>query len=334
MFEVESCLIRDFSRPLKSLCMLLFAVVLLTGCGLQITRPTPTSPPPTAPVSLSTMTPRATFTPAPSTPIPTDSPTPTPTPILYVLQQGDSLWSVAWQYGVSVEALQEANNITDPRTLQVGQVLIIPREEEARTAPSTPTPTPLPLDLVNLDFYETPTGGLWCLGEVWNRAGTDAELVQVVVSLYDASRRVLMERPAFTVLDIVPQNGRAPFGALFEQKPADFVAYQVRLVSGEPVTYLGSRYGDLKVIDDEGEWNGNSFVVSGQVENQGAIPARDVSVVVTVYDDEGLVAGLRQAVVEDDTLAPGALSHFQVQVVPAGDAAASYTVQVQGWRGD
>lgn len=314
--------------------LVLLLAVLLTGCGPQITRPTPTLPPPTAPVSLATVTPRATFTPAPSTPIPTNSPTPTPTPILYVLQPGDSLWSVAWEYGVSVEALQEANDITDPRTLQIGQVLIIPREEEARSVPSTPTPTPLPLELVNLGFYETPTGGLWCLGEVWNRSGVDADLVQAVVSLYDANRRVLVERSAFTALDIVPQDGRAPFGVLFVQKPADFAAYQAQLVSGEAVTYLGSHYTDLAVIDDQGEWTGKALLVGGQVENQGAMTAQGVSVVVTVYDAQGLVTGFRQVAVEDETLAPGALSHFELQVVPAGGAAVSYTVQVQGWRGN
>jgi LysM repeat protein len=314
------------------LTFLLMATLLL-GCGPQITRPTPTSPPPTEPVSLATVTPRATFTPAPSTPIPTDSPTPTPTPILYVLKAGDSLWSVAWEYGVGLEALQEANDITDPRTLQIGQVLVIP-PEEGPAVPSTPTPTPVPLELVNVGFYDTPTGGLWCLGEVWNQSGAEAELVQVTVSLYDADRRVLMERSAFTVLDIVPRDERAPFGVLFEQKPIDFVAYQAWIVSGEPMTYLGSRYRDLKVINDKGESRDNAFVVSGQVENQGEVPGRDVSVVVTAYDGEGIVTGLRQIAVEDKTLAPGALSRFQVHIVPAGNAVASYTVQAQGWRGD
>ncbi len=321
-------------RSWKALIMLLLAAALLVGCGPEITLPTPTSPPPTEPVVLATVTPRATFTPAPSTPIPTDSPTPTPTPIIYVLKKGDNLWDIAWEHGVSVEALQEVNGITDPRTLQIGQELIIPREEESRAVPSTPTPTPVPLELVNLGFYETPTGGLWCLGEVWNRSGADAELVQVAVALYDAGRRVLMERSAFTGLDIVPRDGRAPFGLLFEQKPADFVAYQVWIVSGEPMTYLGSRYRDLKVINDKGESAGSAFVVSGQIENLGDAPARDVSVVVTAYDGEGLVTGTRQVAVEEETLAVGALSRFQVSLIPAGKEVVSYAVQAQGWRGN
>ena len=314
--------------------MLLLAAALLVGCGPEITLPTPTSPPLTEPVALVTVTPRATFTPAPSTPIPTDSPTPTSTPIIYILKKGDNLWNIAWEYGVSVEALQEVNGVTDPRTLQIGQELIIPREEDSRAVPSTPTPTPVPLELVNLGFYETPTGGLWCLGEVWNRSGANAELVQVAVVLYDADRRVLMERLAFTALDIVPQDGRAPFGVLFEQKPADFVAYQVWIVSGELMTYLGSRYRDLKVINDKGESAGSAFVVSGQVENLGDAAARDVSVVVTAYDGEGLVTGIRQVAVEEEALATGALSRFQVRLIPAGEEVVSYAVQAQGWRGD
>jgi LysM repeat protein len=308
-------------------------IALLAGCGPLITRPTPTPPQPTAPVSLATVTPRATSTLAPSTPIPTDSPTPTPTPIIYILKAGDSLWSVAWEYDVSVEAIQEVNGITDPRTLQIGQELIIPRDKEAQKNPITPTPTPVPLELANLGFYETPTGGLWCLGEIWNRSGSDAELVQVAVSLYNADRRVLLERSAFTEADIVAQDGRAPFGVLFEQKPPDFAAYQAWIVSGEPVTHLGSRYRDLQVVHDSGEPDGEALIVSGQVENAGEVAATDVTVIVTAYDAEGLVTGFRQTAVTDETLPPAAQSRFQVRVMPAGGTIDSYRVQAQGWRG-
>ncbi len=320
----------------KSFMLLLnlLIVTLLIGCGPQITLPTPTQPPPTKPVSLTTMTPRATLTPAPSTPIPTNSPTPSPTPIIHVLKQGDSLWGIAWDYGVSLEALQKINNITDPRTLQIGQELIIPRQEDDLAVPSTPTPTPVPLKIINMDFYETPTGGLWCLGEVQNLSGADVELVQVRISLYDADRRVLLEKSAFTTLDIIAQDGRAPFTVLFEQKPADFAAYQLWIVSGETMTHLGNRYRELQVINDEGKLSGNAFVVSGQVQNQGELAATDISLVVTAYDKEGLVTGVRQVPAETETVAPGALSRFQARIVPAGGDIVSYSVQVQGWQGE
>ncbi len=71
--------------------------------------------------------------------IPTDRPLSTPTPdaerVLptprqnaeqYVIQEGDILGFIAERYGISVKALMEANNITDPNLLYAGMVLNVP----------------------------------------------------------------------------------------------------------------------------------------------------------------------------------------------------------------
>ncbi len=71
--------------------------------------------------------------------IPTDRPLNTPTPdaerVLptprqnaeqYVIQEGDILGFIAERYGISVKALMEANNITDPNLLYAGMVLNVP----------------------------------------------------------------------------------------------------------------------------------------------------------------------------------------------------------------
>lgn len=44
----------------------------------------------------------------------------------YVVEEGDSLWAIATRFGVSLEDLQQANNITDPSQVGVGARLIIP----------------------------------------------------------------------------------------------------------------------------------------------------------------------------------------------------------------
>lgn len=64
-------------------------------------------------------------------PTPTASKTATPTPTAppsktYTVLSGDSLWSIAAKFSVSVSALQSANQITNPNLIRVGQVLIIP----------------------------------------------------------------------------------------------------------------------------------------------------------------------------------------------------------------
>jgi LysM repeat protein len=44
----------------------------------------------------------------------------------YVVQQGDTLFKIALRFGVTVAALQSANNISDPNKVYPGQVLKIP----------------------------------------------------------------------------------------------------------------------------------------------------------------------------------------------------------------
>ena len=313
------------------LLFLLTAALVLAGCGQVITLSTPT-PTATSPVEVPTVTPRPTATPVPSTPAPTLTPTPTPTPVIYVVGPGDTLIAIARKYGVTVEALQEANAILDPRLLQIGQELVIPQGEEALVGPPTPTPTPLPLRIEGIGFYETPAGGLWCLGEVRNTAGVDIERVEVQVSLYDENDRVLAANSAFTMLDVVPRGGKAPFAILFAEPPEGFASYRALALSAEPATYLGSRYLDLAVVEHRGKAEGDIFYVMGQVRNTGQADAKEVTVVVTAYDAQGRVVGVRAGAIEADVLPAGETSPFQVNLFPIGGVVADYAVQVQGKR--
>ena len=44
-----------------------------------------------------------------------------------MVKRGDTLWAIARQFGVTLEALQQANpEVTDPTKLRVGQTLVIP----------------------------------------------------------------------------------------------------------------------------------------------------------------------------------------------------------------
>jgi len=316
---------------MRAIFIFLFVIaLLLCGCGQVITVPTPT-PLSTFAVELPTVTPRATSTPAPSTPAPSSTPTTTPAPVIYIVQKGDTLIDIARQFGISVEALQEANAILDPQLLQIGQELIIPREDHNPEGPATSTPTPLSFVVTGLGFYETPAGSLWCLGEVENTSGRDLERVQVQVSLYDEEDRMLVAESAFVALGIVPQGGKVPFAVLFANPPVSFAKYQAIALSGDPVTYLGNHYLDLTITEQEGESEGHYFTVEGWIQNTGQADAETVTVLVTAYDALGRVTGFRQANLED-ALAAGESAPFQVNLLPFGGTAVTYAVQVQGTR--
>jgi sortase A len=112
---------------------------------------TPTLSPTSEPTSSPTPTTSSTATPLHWTP------TPTPTrsePTVYVVQGGDSLWKIAESYGITVDALVEANGISRDDVIRPGQELVIPVPGQALPTPlpRSPTPTPTPL-------LATPTAG-------------------------------------------------------------------------------------------------------------------------------------------------------------------------------
>ena len=57
---------------------------------------------------------------------PTSTPGPTSTGRTHIVQAGENLTWIANEYGISIEALMRANEITDADTIYVGQVLCIP----------------------------------------------------------------------------------------------------------------------------------------------------------------------------------------------------------------
>lgn len=82
----------------------------------------------------------ATPTPPPATTAPGATPAPGAA-TTYTVRAGDTLASIAARFGLTVDELAAANNIRDPNTIAVGQVLTIPKKGP------TPTPTPLPQGL-------------------------------------------------------------------------------------------------------------------------------------------------------------------------------------------
>lgn len=74
------------------------------------------------------------------------TPTPAPTPQTYVVQSGDTMSAIAARFGVSLDALIEANSETvpNPNQVQVGQTLVIPTAPPAEIPGASSEPSPSP----------------------------------------------------------------------------------------------------------------------------------------------------------------------------------------------
>ncbi len=140
------------------------ASVAVSQESTQVVRP----PPATQPSPMATMAPTvvASPTPAPTaTPRPTASstsrlavPTPTPTLATHRVQAGDTLRSIANQFGTTIERLMEANALDDPDLIRVGSILQIPGRTTA-----------------------TPLGVTWTVTSDAVRDGSNRRFVDVVL---------------------------------------------------------------------------------------------------------------------------------------------------------
>ncbi len=118
-------------------------IVLALACGEEETGDTDSTQGLTDPSTVATATPWA--TPPPVVYVEGGPGPAGPATGTYTVQAGDTLYDIGLHFGVSVEDLMEANDITDPGSLIVGQKLIIPGQEPEGTAtPEGPAATATP----------------------------------------------------------------------------------------------------------------------------------------------------------------------------------------------
>jgi dienelactone hydrolase/LysM repeat protein len=169
-------------------------------------RPAPTDPPPTAARETATPVPTetqpATATPVPPSPTPTDVPATATVarsagggeasaqPATYRVQAGDTLSTIAARYGVSLAALTSANDIADPNSIRVGQMLVIPDSSSAAQleAPSA-APTATVVIAASVRGDGDPFAGLTIPDMRARQYGTEGEV---------NIGQVLVDDPAFT----------------------------------------------------------------------------------------------------------------------------------------
>jgi len=321
--------------------MLFILAFLLVGCDAVLTPPPSPTPSPTLTPTArtaATIVPGGFLTPIP--PTPTFTPTLTPTPVMHIIEQGDTLFGIALEYGVTLDGLLQANGLVADQILSIGQSLVIPlgEEEDAETgmiAPVgnmiLPTPTPLPLDVAGVALYQTPVGGTWCLGEVVNTTDNPITNMQVQATLVAVDGTPLISAVALAAADYLAPNGHAPFAVLFEEPPAGVADAVVSIVRGETVSAITAGFVPLDVAQTEGAVSGPQYRVAGQLVNNSGVTLQRISVVVTLYDAEARVAGYRQQVLGDEVDIPAGQSlTFELLLTPQGlDAPADY--QVLAW---
>ncbi|MBT3336903.1 MAG: LysM peptidoglycan-binding domain-containing protein [Anaerolineae bacterium] len=236
-------------------------------------------------------TPTASVTPLPATPIPTQTPLPTPTPQIYTVKSGDTMGSIALDFGLDMGNLVNANPDVSPYAMSIGQALVIPSGVEA--ADVLPTIEPLALELSPPNCYATLSGGMWCFVLVKNNENKAVENISVEVRLVDGSGELLAKDVAFTLVEHLAAGDALPALTYFENVPATSHP-QAELLTAFEIEDEAARYlpVSLQGVLAQVSWDGKSAEISGEVLIEGE--ASRIWVVATAYDVDDAIVGVRR----------------------------------------
>jgi LysM repeat protein len=152
-------------------------------------------------------------------------PTPRQDATQYTVQPGDSLGGIAELYGISIQTLQQANNISDPNLLEVGMVLNVPAPDPGASGggfkiipDSEMVYGPSTVYFGIQSFIDSQNGYLETYTQDVNGITLDGyEIVYIVARNYSVNPRLLLallEYQSGWVTNSAPYNTDYPMGLL------------------------------------------------------------------------------------------------------------------------
>jgi len=130
----------------------------------------------------------------------------------YTIQRGDTLFAVAQRFNLTLQQLQQANCISDPNLIQVGQVLRVPFQLATRVPPTTaPVGSPTPTN-PNLRADKTFLQPGECTIIRWDVANVSQVYFEGQPTVGSSSQQVCPTTSStYTLLVIYPDKKQVPF---------------------------------------------------------------------------------------------------------------------------
>lgn len=271
----------------------LIITFLLAACAPQAASQTPTAPVTLIPYL--TRTPSATPEQPEGLVVPFETPLPSPTPFVYQVKAGDTMGSIALQFGMTVDLLLAANPDVSPNSMSVGTELRIPTDPDNPTGAPTPTPVPVPVE--QIECYPTADQGMWCFVLVHNDTTNVIENLSAQVTLVDVENETIASDLALSPLNTLPADVSLPLMVYFPPAIPANARPQVQLLTGIHLEPGDERYLPATVHNTlaQIDRSGRNAVVTGIVRlPEDAPPAGLIWVAAVAYDNFGRVVGARR----------------------------------------
>lgn len=279
----------------------------------------------------STVTPGSLPTePAASTPAAPPTPIPTATPLVHVVAIGETISSIALRYGLDMGAVLAANPDINPNALTVGTEVIVPLGDSAAQIGKVSEPLALTVETpVCASSFE---GGLHCLALVRNPLDQPAAEVAVTIKLLNSDGSENRRISAPLLLYKIDPGQQIPAIAYFPPPAASGLTPAAELVSAISSADSGFGFLPVDVANEQVELNGQTAVVSGEVEVSGEPGEKVVLRVAAVaYDESGQPVGAR--LMDTNTeLVPGDAADFKFNLFSFGGRITRVTIFAEAFQ--
>ncbi len=182
----------------------------------------------------------------------------------------------------------------------------------------------------------TDTQGVFYLnGQVTNQDVLSVEFVRITARLFDAVGDILAEESDFAAVQVLAPGEAAPFSVRFPGgRPAMIVRYELHASARHAVDGAPDYYGPSNfVLEDRADYNDQGhLVIGGTVTNIGSAQAKDVKIVVTIFDGQGRVVAAGNAFGQQSNLAPEESTDYQLTFFELGGEAVHYVSKAGGVR--
>ena len=148
--------------------------------------------------------------------------------------------------------------------------------------------------------YVGDDGSLHIVGEIENNLEIPLNQINVLVTLLDSNNEIIAKKQTSSLVNTVMPGMKSPFDlVLTDNKSKQATSYLLEL--DYAVSAPKSQVIDITKSEITKD-NYNNLMITGTVTNKGEITANMVSVVATLYDRQGNVAGVTKTHPEPDYL--------------------------------
>ena len=170
--------------------------------------------------------------------VPEGEPTPTPAPFRYTVQAGDSVFSIAAQFGLKPITLIEINNIEDPNSVQVGTELLIPGYQQPTTA--------APADDATTDGEQDTTVGSDTTAPTGSKVThivLAGETLSTIAADYGVDRAAIAQANGITNDNLIRVGQELVIPGITSQAALEARSQRHVVASGESLSAIAQKYG-------------------------------------------------------------------------------------------